>query len=50
MICRRTTSPLSRKRCLTLEMIRNLDREFDLQKIGTINRDASIAQWRRTIA
>ncbi|MEG3926801.1 hypothetical protein [Microcoleus sp. D3_18a_C4] len=31
---------LSRKRRLTLEMVRKLDRQFDLQKIGRINRDA----------
>ncbi|MEG3833850.1 MULTISPECIES: DUF6887 family protein [unclassified Microcoleus] len=38
--CRRSVLPLSRKHCLTLEMIRNLDREIDLQKIGRINRYA----------
>ncbi|MFM9267517.1 hypothetical protein [Tychonema sp. BBK16] len=36
----RRSRSVSRKRCLTLEMIRKLDREFDLQKIGRINRDA----------
>ncbi|NJK58544.1 MAG: hypothetical protein HC939_22485 [Pleurocapsa sp. SU_5_0] len=29
---------LSRKPCLTLKMIRKLDREFDLKKIARINR------------
>ncbi|MEG4405334.1 hypothetical protein [Microcoleus sp. MON2_D5] len=33
-----STLSLSRKHCLTLEMIRKLDRELYLQKIGRIHR------------
>ncbi|WP_293342506.1 hypothetical protein [Microcoleus sp. CAWBG58] len=31
---------MTNERCLTLEMVRKLDRELYLQKIGRINRDA----------
>ena len=43
VICSGWLEQLSRKRCLILEIIRKLDREFYLQKIGRINRYASIA-------